>query len=144
MLNSGSHDDIFTCCRDITSCPWTKQHHLEKCSNPKLRTSTLVNDGTLRSTANFASKLRNVNNVKIADLLEFPVMLLFSSHCSHPKIICRKLQDYENINGGYCFLMTLKISGRIFFPFSPSTLQKHTCMTTFLWSYLLQLVRKSN
>ena len=76
------------------------QSHLGKCSKRNLRTSTLVNGGTLRSTADFASALRNVNNVEISDLLEFFVLLLVSSLCSHLKIICRKLQEYENIHGG--------------------------------------------
>ena len=77
-----------------------------KNSNGELRNSTLVNDGTLRSTADFASALSNVNNVKISDLLEILLMLLFSFLSFHPKIICRKLQDYENIPGGHSFLIT--------------------------------------
>ena len=48
-----------------------------KISQRKLRTSTMVNDGTLRSTADFTSTLSNVNNVKISDLLEFLVLLFF-------------------------------------------------------------------
>ena len=101
--------DLFARRRDIASCAWNKLSHLGKCSNGKstLRTSTLVIDGTLRSTAHFASALINVNNVKISDLLEFLVTLLFSSLCSHPKIIYRKqVQDYENIHGGNSFLIT--------------------------------------
>ena len=66
----------------------------------------LVDDGTLKSRADFASTLSNVNDVEISDLLEFLVMLLFSSHCSHQKIIYRKLQYYENIHGGDSFLIT--------------------------------------
>ena len=77
--------DLFTCRRDIASCPCTKQSHLGKCSNGKLRTLTLANDGTLRSPADFASALSYINNVKISDLLEFLVMLLFSSLCSRPR-----------------------------------------------------------
>ena len=65
-----------------------KQSHLGNYNNAKLRTSTLVNEGTLRSKADFASALINVNNVKIYDLLEFLVMLLFYSLCSDPKNIC--------------------------------------------------------
>ena len=45
-------------------------------------------------------------NIKISDLLEFLAMLLFSSLCSHPKIICRKLQDHQNIHTGDSFLIT--------------------------------------
>ena len=45
----------------------------------------------------------NISNVKTLDLLEFLVMLLF---CSYPKIICRKLQDYENMHEGNSFLIT--------------------------------------
>ena len=33
-----------------------------------MRTLILVNDGTLRSTADFASTLSNFNNVEISDL----------------------------------------------------------------------------
>ena len=46
--------DLFTCRRDVASCPLIKQNYMGKCSNGKLRTSTLVNDGTLRSIADFA------------------------------------------------------------------------------------------
>ena len=81
--------DLFIHCKDIASCPWTKQSHLGKCSNRKLRTSTLVNDGTLRSTADIVSALSNINNVEMFDLLEFLLMLLFSCLCSHPKIFAR-------------------------------------------------------
>ena len=52
----------------------------------------------------------------------------------------RKLQDYENIHWGDSFLITWKISGRRFFPFSPATLQKHTWTATFLWSYLFKKI----
>ena len=73
--------DLFTRRRDISSCPWASQSHLGKFSNEKLHTWTLVNDGTLWSTAHFASALSNVNNLKISDLLLlmlwFLVMLLF-------------------------------------------------------------------
>ena len=34
------------------------------------------------------STLNNVNNVKIFDLLAFVVMFLFSSICSHLKLVC--------------------------------------------------------
>ena len=46
----------------------------------------------------------------MSDLLDLLVMLLFSSHCSQLKIICGKLQGYENIHGGDSFLITLKKS----------------------------------
>ena len=101
--------DLFTRRRGIPSYPWIKQGHLGKCSNGKLHTSTLVRNGSLRSTqstAYFASALSNVNNVKVSDPLEFIVMLLLSSFCSHPEIICRKLQDYGNIHGWDSFLIT--------------------------------------
>ena len=81
--------DLITRRRDIASCPWTKLSHLGKCSHGKLCTSILVNDRTLRSTADFASALSNVNNVKITDQLDILVMLLYSSLCSRPKIISR-------------------------------------------------------
>ena len=126
-----TYDRHFFSPQRLASCPWTKQSHLGKCSNGKLCNWTLVNDGTLRSTANFASALSNVNNVKILDLVEF------FSFSSYPKIICRKLQDYENVHeGDFFFLKLKKISGRSSFRFSPAILQKHTWMATFLWSYL--------
>ena len=95
--------DLFTCCRYIVSCSWTKQSHLGKCSNGKLLTWTLVNDGTLRATADFTSALSNFNNVKISDLLECLAMLLFFPFVL---IIFTKLQDYENIYEGDSFLIT--------------------------------------
>ena len=80
--------------RGITNCPSPKQSHLGKCSNKKLCTSTLVDDETLWGSADFASALINVNNVKISDLVEFLVVLLFSSLCSHPKIIWKKSKQF--------------------------------------------------
>ena len=100
--------NFFKSRRDIPSSPWIKQSHLGKCSNGKLHTSSLVNDGTVRSTqstADFPSALTNGNNVKISDLLEFIVIFLFSSFCSHPKIVCRMLQNYENIHAADSFLI---------------------------------------
>ena len=74
---------------DVTlNFSWTKQRHLEKFSNEKLRAWILVNDGSLKNKADFASALDNVNNVKISDLLAYVVILLFSSICSHLKITC--------------------------------------------------------
>ena len=109
--------NLFTRPRDITSCPWTKQSHVGKCNSGKLNTSTLVNDGTIRSTADFTSALRNANNLKITDLFEFLVIFLFSSLCSHPKIICRKLQDYKNIHGGDSFDNLKKSLVEVYFHF---------------------------
>ena len=54
--------DLLTRRRDIANCPLTKQNHLGKSSNKKLRSSNLVNDGTLRSIAGFASALSNVDD----------------------------------------------------------------------------------
>ena len=99
-----TYDRHFHLSQKLASCPWTKQSHLGKCSNGKLCNWTLVNDGSLRSTANFASALSNVNNVKILDLVEF------FSLTSYPKIICRKLQDYENVNEGDFFFDNWKKS----------------------------------
>ena len=57
--------NFFARSRDITNCPLTKQNHLGKCSNEKLRTSVLINDGTLRSIADFASALSNADDDKL-------------------------------------------------------------------------------
>ena len=77
--------DLFTRRRDIASCPLTKQKHLGKCSNEKLRTSTLANDGTIRSIADFAS---TVSNVKMLKYLIVSCNNVVFSLCSHSKIIC--------------------------------------------------------
>ena len=77
--------DLFTRRRDIASCPLTKQNHLGKCSNEKLRTSTLVNDGTIRSIADFASTL---SNVKMLKYLIVSCNNVVFSLWSHSKIIC--------------------------------------------------------
>ena len=70
---------LFTRRRDVASCPLTKQKHLGKCSNGKLRASTfLVNDGTLRSIADFASVLINVKMlIKLKMLRYLAVFLAF-------------------------------------------------------------------
>ena len=52
--------DLFTRRKDKSSCPQIKHSHVGKCSNGKLCTLSLDNDGTLRSTADFASALSNV------------------------------------------------------------------------------------
>ena len=52
--------DLFTRRRDIASCPLTKQNYLGICSNGQLHTSTLVNDGILRSIPDFVSALSKV------------------------------------------------------------------------------------
>ena len=80
--------DLCTRRRFIASYQRTKESHLGECSDEKLRTSTFLNDGTLRSTDDFASALCNINNVKIFDLFAFLVMLLFSSFYAYLKIIC--------------------------------------------------------
>ena len=63
--------DPFTCSKNVGGCPLTKENHLGKCSNGKLRTSSLINDGTLRNIADFASAL---NSIKILIMLK---MLIF-------------------------------------------------------------------
>ena len=69
--------DLFTPSKFLEVCPLNK--HLGKCSNEILSALSLLDDGTLGTTAKFASALSIVNIVKISDLLAFLVMLLFSS-----------------------------------------------------------------
>ena len=69
--------DLFTRSRNIASCPLTKQNHLRKCSNGKLRTSNLVNDGTLRSIADFSSAISNVKMLLILKMLRYLIFLRF-------------------------------------------------------------------
>ena len=69
--------NLFTCRRDIASCLLIKENHLEKCSNGKLRTSTLVNDVTLRSIANFVSALSNVRMLIMLKMLRYLICLRF-------------------------------------------------------------------
>ena len=77
--------DLFTWRKYMSNFSWIKQSHLGKFNNKKLRALILVNDGSLKNKADFASALDNVNNVKITDLLAYVVILLFSSICSHVK-----------------------------------------------------------
>ena len=68
---------LFTHHSDIASGPLTKKNHLAKCSNGKLGTSTLVNDGTLRSIADFASALSNVKMLIMLKILSCLICLRF-------------------------------------------------------------------
>ena len=132
--------DLFKRCGNIPSCPWIKQSNLGKCRNGKLLTSSLVNDRTLRSTqrsADFTSVLSSVNNVKISDLLEFLVMLFFSSLCSHPRLIFRMLQDYENIHGESLFHNLKKPLVSVSFHFSLQLCKNILEWLLCYWSYLL-------
>ena len=69
--------DLSTRRRDIASCLLTKQNHLGICSNGKLYTSTLVNDGTLRNIANFTSALSNVKMLIMLKMLRYLICLRF-------------------------------------------------------------------
>ena len=69
--------NLFTRLRDIASCPFTKQNHLRKCRNGGLRTSSLVNDGTLRNIADFASALSNVKMLIMLKMLAYLICLRF-------------------------------------------------------------------
>ena len=87
--------------------------HLGKCTNGKLPNSSLVNDRFRIST----------NNVKISDLLEFLLILLFSSLWSHPKTICKKVARlwkhpwgrffFENFKKAFCFHLHLQLCKNI-------------------------------
>ena len=121
--------DLFASCRDIASCPWTKQSHPRKYSNGKLLTSTLVNDRTLRSTADFTSALSNNNkvtepskvhpishqhsamliNFKISDLLKFLVTFLFS-------YLCSRLENHMKTSMGRFFFEKLLVEVSFHFP----------------------------
>ena len=63
--------ELFTRRRDIASCSLTKQNHLGKCNNGKLLTSTLVNDRTFRSIADFASALSNIKMLIMLKMLRY-------------------------------------------------------------------------
>ena len=111
--------------------------HLGKNSNGELRNSTLVNDGTLRSTADFASALSNVNNVKISDLLEFLLMLFFFSPLFSPENHLQKVARlWKHPWGKFFFDNLKKYLAEDFFHFHLQ-LCKNSWMATFLWSYLL-------
>ena len=49
-----------------------QKSHLEKFRNKKVHTSNLVNEVTLRATADYTSALSIVNIAKISDLVVFP------------------------------------------------------------------------
>ena len=67
--------DLFTSHKYILNCPRIKQSNLGTCSNEKLRTWTLFNDGTLWNTADFTRALGNVVNVKISDMISIETFL---------------------------------------------------------------------
>ena len=67
--------------------------------------STLVNNRILISIVNFELAFSNVN-VKISDLLEFLVMLLFSPFVLTQKSFVERLHYYKNIHGGDAFLIS--------------------------------------
>ena len=72
----------------------------------------MVNGGTLKSTADFASALSDAISVKIYDLFAFLVMPFFSSFVHSQKSFAaktytsRKLQDYKNNQEEDYFLIT--------------------------------------
>ena len=76
------------------------QRHLGKLWNNKLRTLKFVRDETHINEGYCTSAFSNVNNVTIADLFAFAVMLLFHYLFCYLKIACvkgytsTKLQDY--------------------------------------------------
>ena len=49
-----------------------QKSHLEKYRKKKVRTSNLVNEVTLRATADYTSALSIVSIAKISDLVAFP------------------------------------------------------------------------
>ena len=61
--------ELFTCCRDTASCPSIKQSHLGKCSNWRLRVSTLVNDGNVKFIADIADFASEFSSVKMLIML---------------------------------------------------------------------------
>ena len=69
--------ELFTRRRDIASCPLKKQNHLGKCSSGKLCNPTLVNDGTLRSIADFGSALSNVKMLIMLKIFRYLICLPF-------------------------------------------------------------------
>ena len=92
-----SMSDLFTCHKDISNSIW---------ANP-------FNDGTLRTTVNFASALSKLIMLKYLICLRFlqcrlfPLFVLtlksFAEACTSTK-----LQDSENMHGGVSFLIILK------------------------------------
>ena len=97
--------DLTTRRRDIASCPWTKLSHLGKCSHGKLCTSILVNDRTLRSTADFASALSNVNNVKLCSVWISCNVVVFLRLFS-PKNHLQKVARFWKHQWGDSFMIT--------------------------------------
>ena len=115
-------NDLFTYGRDIVSCPQTKQSHLEKCSNGKLRTSTLVNKGTLRGQPILHQ------HSAILILLKYLIYLSFLSCCCFipllsPENHLQKVARLWKHPWERFFFDNLKKSlVEVFFPFSPASL----------------------
>ena len=102
----------------------------------------LFHTGADRCNGILMSLLLLVAETIMLKMLKYLICLsflsLFSPENHLQAYTSRKLQDYKNIHGGDSFMIR-KISGRSFFPFSHATLQKHTWMATFLWTYSCKL-----
>ena len=85
----------------------------------------MVDDGTVRRRADFALALGNVNNVKMSDLLELLLMLLFFPFVLTRKSFAESCKIMKTSVREIFFDNIKKISGRSSFPFSPATSQKH-------------------
>ena len=94
--------DLFTRRRDIASCHAPNRAIWENVAmgNCVLQLWLMTEPSEVQPISHQHSAILNV---KISDLLEFLVMLLFSFLCSHPKRIYRKLQDFENSHGEMFF-----------------------------------------
>ena len=130
--------NLFTRHKYISNCRWIKQSHLRKFSNEKLRAWILVNDGTLGNKADFASALDNVNNVKISDLLEFVIILLFSSICS-PFTLLESCKLLKHPRGRFFYNKFKKSLAEVSFYVY---LQLFKTILKCLLSYEVTLVRK--
>ena len=112
--------DLFTRRRDTESCPLTKQNHLGKCNIKKLCHSNLVNNGTLKSIADFASALSNVKMLIMFKMLKYLICLVScnnvvflpflspENHLRQRPTLLESRKVMKNIHGGNSFLITLK------------------------------------
>ena len=136
--------DIFTCRWDLASCPWTKQSNLGKCSNEKLGTSTLVNDGTLRR------QLISHQHSAILIMLKYLIYLGLLWRCCFPpfaltwKSFAESCKIMETSKEKFFFDNLKKSLVEVSFHFYQQLCKNILEWVTFLWTYFLQLVRKSN
>ena len=84
--------DLFTCYRDIATCPSTKQSHLEKCGNAKL----CIQLWLMTEPSEVQSILHQHSAMLI--MLKYLICLRLLECCCFPPIVFTQKQFAESCN----------------------------------------------